>query len=702
MITKELFNPASIVVVGGSNDITKPGGRILKNLLEGNYKGKLYVVNPKDAIVQGITCMPNAKSVPETELAIIAIACNYIPDIMEHLAKEKGTKAFIVLSAGFSEVGDEGKLLEKQIVDICNNYNASLIGPNCTGVLTINYKGCFAGPMPELYNDGCDFVSGSGATAVFIMETAILMGLRFNSVISVGNSAQIGVEDIIKEWDFTYEEKTSPRVKLIYLENIANPDLLLKHASSLVKKGCKIVAIKAGATEAGSRAASSHTGALASSDSAVDALFRKAGIIRTFSKQELVHIACIFMNKELLGKNIAVITHAGGPGVMLTDTLTKNGLNVPKIEGENAEELKSKLYHGSSVSNPIDFLATGTAEHLGVILDYVDNQFDNIDASVVIFGTPGLFDVKPVYQVLHEKMQNSKKPIFPVLPSMIQAKEAIDYFTSLEHCYFPDEVMLGEALGKVVKYNSSHSVERSEEESNKIKTNGFFTLFSMTEENKIEIRKIIDNSQNGYLEPFAIQKLLDYSGIERVNELVALNLNETLSFAKKIAYPIVMKAVGPLHKTDSGAVKLNIKNDEDAIKAYNELLQVDNIKAVMLQKMLKGQELFVGVKKEKKFGHLILFGFGGIFIEILKDFANVLAPVCYEEALLNIKSLKNYKLFGGYRGLPKINESKFAEIITRISELITIAPEIAEMDINPLICNVDSIVAVDARVRVEK
>jgi len=684
MLVKELFNPKSIVIVGGSNDISKPGGRVLKHVKEGNFAGELFVVNPKDELVQGIKTHKTSESLPDVDLAIIAIASKFVPDTIEYLARHKHTKAFIVISAGFSELGEQGKIIEDKIVKICNNYGASLIGPNCIGVLTPTYKGAFTGPIPKLDPKGIDFVSGSGATAVFILEQAVPMGLTFSSLFSVGNSAQIGVEDIIKYWDETFDPETSSKVKMIYIEQVNKPDLLLKHASSLVKKGCKIAAIKSGTTDAGSRAVSSHTGALAGSDIAVDALFRKAGIFRCKSKQELVYAAAIFMHKELKGENIAVVTHAGGPGVMLTDTLTEGKLKVPEIKGKAAEELLSKLFYGSSVSNPIDFLATGTAEQLGIILDYVENKFDNIDGSVVIFGTPGLFDVTPVYDVLHEKMKSCKKPIFPVLPSLVQAKDAIEHFVNLGHQYFPDEVILGNILAKIY-----HNPKPSGN-------------YEFPEIDKDKIRKVIDNNTNGYLPNYAIQELLDAVNISRVKEAIVQDINELEASLTNFSYPIVMKVIGPLHKSDVGGVKININSLEEAKEKYIELMKISEAKAVLIQEMLKGSEIFLGAIKEKDFGHLILCGLGGIYVEVFEDVVSELAPVNYDTALNMINSLKSKKIFEGVRGSEPINKNELANFIVRLSALLITAPEITEMDINPLIAVKDRIISVDARIKIEK
>ena len=685
MITKQLTHPRSIVVVGGSNDIQKPGGKVLKNLLDGGFDGKLYVMNPKENEVQGVKSFPDPKEMPDVDLAIFAIAAKYTPDTIEFLAQNKNTRAFIVLSAGFSEESHEGKLLEDRMVESVNKVNGSLIGPNCVGVLTPQYHGVFTQPIPKLDPNGCDFVSGSGATACFIMEAGIPKGLTFNNVYSVGNSAQMGVEEVLQYMDETFDPEKDPKVKLLYFEKIDKPDLLLKHASSLIRKGCRIAAVKAGASEAGSRAASSHTGALAGSDAAADALFRKAGIVRCFGREDLISVASVFMYPELQGKNIAVITHAGGPAVMLTDKLSSGGLNVPAIKGKDAEELKSKLFPGSAVGNPIDFLATGTAEQLGTIIDYVNDKFDEIDAMVVIFGTPGLFDVYNVYDLLDEKMKSSKKPIFPVLPSVLTAKNEVKAFVEKGRVYFPDEVMLGEAMARV--YQTSKPVS------------GDAVLPAVNEK---QIRAVVEEAADGYLAPEKVTALLDAVGIPRAKEFTTSRKEEIVHLAEEVGFPLVMKVVGPLHKSDVGGVSLNIRDNNKLLSEMERMMQIKGAKGVLIQPMLSGTELFAGVKKEDKFGHMILFGLGGIFIEVLKDVRTTLAPLGKTEALAELKKLKSYKIIRGVRGMEGVNEELFVDVLMRLSALVKAAPEITEMDLNPLLGGKRQVVAVDARVRITK
>jgi len=685
MITKQLTHPNSIVVVGGSKDLEKPGGKVLKNIIDGRFKGRLSVLNPKEDEVQGIKSYRDISILPDTDLAIIAIAAKYTPQTVEYLTENKNTKAFIILSAGYSEESPEGKILEDQVVAAINKVNGSLIGPNCVGILTPQHHSVFTYPIPKLESDGCDFVSGSGATACFIMEAGIPKGLKFANVYSVGNSAQMGVEEIVKHMDENFNPETDPKVKLLYLETINNPQMLLKHSASLISKGCKIAAVKAGTSEAGSRAASSHTGALASSDLAVDALFKKAGIVRCYGREDLISVASVFMMPELKGKNIAIITHAGGPAVMLTDSLSNGGLNVPHISGKTAEDLKEKLFPGSSVANPIDFLATGTAEQLGTIIDYCDTKFTDIDAMVVIFGTPGLTKIFDVYKILDEKIRTSNKPVFPVLPSTLTAAAEVEYFAGLGNVFFPDEVTLGNALSRVY---GEEAIDRS--------------LSSKIEIDKVAIRKVIDEVDDSYLLPEKIQLLLDAAGIPRAKEITISEVDKLDAAIIEVGFPMVMKVVGPVHKSDVGGVTLNIKTNKEAESEFARMMKIDDATAVLLQPMLSGTEMFAGVKREDKFGHLILFGLGGIFIEVFKDVRTVLGPVGFNESLTEIKKLKSYKIIEGTRGQEGVNKEMFAEIIVRLSLLVKAAPEIAEMDLNPLLGTKESLIAVDARIRIEK
>jgi acetyltransferase len=685
MINEQLLRPRHIAVIGGSSNITKPGGKLVHNIIDSGFKGNIYVVNPKEKTMEGAACFPDVTSMPEVDLAILAIPAKACESIIDELISSKNTRAFIIISAGFSEENEDGALLEHRIAEHIASVKGCLIGPNCIGLMTPFYNATFTATKPQLDAQGCDFISGSGATAVFIIESAIPKGLKFASVYSVGNSAQIGVEELLEYMDRTFDIETSAKVKLLYLESVRNPDKLLKHASSLVRKGCKIAAIKSGGSAAGSRAASSHTGAMASNDLAVDALFRKAGIIRCYGREDLVTTACVLIHKSLTGKRIAIITHAGGPAVMLTDALSEGGLEIPRIQGKDADALLAQLAPGSSVANPIDFLATGTPQQLGLVIDYCDTKFDNIDAMMVIFGSTGLHHVFDAYEVLHQKMLTSKKPIFPILPAILTAQKEVEYFLSQGHVNFTDEVKLGNAVTHV--FNTPEPAgERIELEGVDIPA----------------VRKIIDDADSGYLSSDKVRELLQAASIPLVPEVFITEPEALKKACQNFCGPLVMKVVGPLHKTDVGGVSLNLKTEKHLLAEFERMKEITDYKGVIIQPMLKGTELFIGANYEPRFGHLVLCGLGGIFVEALHDVAAGLAPLTYPEAFSMIRSLRSYSIIKGTRGQKGINEEAFASIIVRLSSLLRFAVEIKELDLNPLIASGDNITVVDARIRIEK
>lgn len=688
MLATELLAPRSIAVVGGSNNTAKPGGKVLKNLIDNGFDGELYAVNPREKTVQGVPAYSEVAELPRVDLAILAIAAAHCPDAVETLAREKGTRGFIILSAGFSEESEEGAALEHRIVETVESVGGSLIGPNCIGVLNTHYSGVFTTPIPRLDPRGADFISGSGATAVFIMESGMPKGVRFAGVYSVGNSAQIGVEEVLAHLDETYDPATSSPIKLLYIESIAKPALFLEHARSLVAKGCRIAAIKAGTSEAGGRAASSHTGALAGSDTAVDALLAKAGVVRCYGREELISIASIFTYPPLGGRRLAVVTHAGGPAVMLTDALSEEGLEVPPIEGPLADRLKERLFAGSSVANPIDFLATGTAEQLGEILDACENEFDQVDAIAVIFGSPGLFDVSEVYRVLDEKMRSAGKPIYPVLPSIVNAAREIEGFLAYGRTAFFDEVVFARALGRVAR-TAVPSVPRSG-------AGGAPPI----DRDRIARALATEPTADGYLPPRAVADLLDAAGIPRVAERTARSAEQARAAAAELGYPIVMKVVGPVHKSDVGGVTVGIKEEKTVVSETARMLAIPEASGVLLQPMKRGLELFAGAIREGEFGTVVLAGLGGVFVEVFADVVHLLAPFDAEEAERALSSLKGYPLLNGARGGEPIDVAAYAELLTRAAALVEATPAIVEMDLNPILATSSELVAVDARIRI--
>lgn len=685
MINNELINPKSIVVVGASDNILKPGGSVLHNIKNGTFAGELYAVNNRGGKIQGVKAYKNIELIPQTDLAVISVPASTCLETVEYLATKKGVKAFIVFSAGFSEESEEGAERERLLKNIVDNAGAVMIGPNCSGFFNTNHQSIFTRPIPNLDTMGVDIISSSGGTITYIIESAMRIGLRFNSAWSIGNAAQVGIEDILEYLDNTFDPKTSPKIKLLYLEKISDPDHFLKHSASLINKGCRIAAIKSGTTTSGSRAASSHTGAIASSDLAVEALFRKAGIIRCFSREELANVGAVLSLKPLKGRNMAIITQAGGPAVILTDALSRGNINVPEMNKGLSSELKKLLLPGAAVSNPIDIIGTGTGEHMRTAIEFCEKNFEEIDGIAVIYGNPGVSNVAEAYDILDQKIKTSHLPIYPILPSVIAAIEEMDTFVKKGHVNFTDEFALANALSKSVSWTPP-SVGKIEDIGVNIPL----------------IRKIIEETPNGYIDSKTIKKLFDAAGIPQVQELVTNKKDEAIAFANEAGYPVVAKCVGPLHKSDVGGVVLNIQSKAHLAFEFDRLMNIPESHSVMIQPMLSGQELFIGAKYEPKFGHIILCGLGGIFVEILKDVASGLAPLSFQEASSMIRSLRAYKIIQGARGQKGINEALFAEIIVRLSILLRFATEIKEMDINPLLANERQVIAVDARIRIEK
>ena len=537
-VYNSLFKPGSIVVVGGSESLGKPGGRVLKNIIEHGYQGILRVVNPNTASVSGLPSFASIADLPGIpELAIIAIPAPFVASSLEDLAL-KGTRAVIVFTAGFGEKDAKGKEEEQCLLAIANRANMVLIGPNCSGFLTPHYSGKFAGIIPELKPRSVDFISGSGATVDLVMEQAIQRGLSFCNVVNVGNSIQTGVEDLVALYDENYDYESSP-ILMLYLESLKKPGLLLKHTRNLTQKGCAVIGIKSGVSGAGARAAASHTGAMATDDTMVDALFRKAGIIRVKSKMEMIDVACVLSSTggRLRGNRACVISDAGGPGVMLTDELERQGLVLPVMSEGARKRLRNTLPPESSVLNPIDCLPTRTALQIKEIFRIIEEEEkDNIDV-IAIQMAAGMSNNREIYREVSNAIDICTIPVIPVLSSVTTCTKLIKEFTADGKFYFQDEVNLGCALGKVL--NRPGIFEASTDLSN------------------YDRRGIEDilKGQKGVMAPESAAGVLKKAGF-RLPRQVEITSKEQLDAAcEKIGYPLVMKVIGPLHKSDLNGVE---------------------------------------------------------------------------------------------------------------------------------------------------
>lgn len=671
MINSSLTEPKSIAIIGASRSPEKPGGRLVINLLDSGFRGDIYPVNPKEDTINGLKVYHSIQELPQTDLAILAIPAHLCVEALESLTLTKTTKAFIIISAGFAEMGFEGKQLEQRLKVLARQYQISIIGPNCIGVLNENYKAIFVSPLPPVVDGGVDFVSASGALAVFFFEMAAKYGLRFGSVYTVGNSVTIGVEEVLRFWDVNFSSKNSSKVKMVYAEQIRKPEMFYKHIQSLRKKGCYVIVLKPGETEAGARAALSHTGSIAGDSAAYGYLIKKAGAIRCSCREELVYLANILSQKILKGDNIAVVTHAGGPGVMLTDQLHKAGLKVPELDDETKAIILEKLHPGSSAVNPVDMLATANRNQLSFVVNTC-NELEYIDGIVVIYGKTGMEDLFETYKVLHETSIGFSKPVYHVLPSINSAVEEIQSFVDFGHPVYTDEVVFGRCLSDIVHAPKVYNQQI------------------------IPASVTADAQKQNILPDDEVLKRLTGCGLNIVPHAFLSNITEVDTL--NLPFPLVAKVLGILHKTEVGGVLLNIGTKDDLKNAYHQIMSIDGAKGVLVQQMVKGPELYLGAKRHDGVGFSIHTGMGGIFIELVKDIASTLAPVSFDEAIHMISELKAQKLFDGYRNLPPVNKEAFAQQIVLFSNLFKTYPDIIEIDINPLIASGDKIYSVDARI----
>jgi acetyltransferase len=424
---KRLFNPESIVVIGASNDKFKTGGRVTDHIKSNGYKGKLWAINPKTPNIMNLPTFRHIGDLPETpDLAYIAVPAPFVRGSLEELAAI-GTKAVMILTAGFGEKDQKGKEEEQKFLEIAAKNDMTIIGPNCSGFLTTCYAGKFTGFIPKLKKSQIDIISGSGATVDYLIEQATMRGLSFSNVVNMGNSIQFGAEDMLQLVDENHGPESSKLI-LLYMESVKKPMKLLRHARSLSEKGCTIVGIKSGVTAAGERAAASHTGAMASPDIAVQALFDKAGIIRVQSKADLIEIACTFNSIKglITDYRVCIVTDAGGPGVMLSDELGRQGLLQPILGEKTQKKLSEVLPSEAAIGNPIDMLPSRTPEQLEKIYQILDEEEkNNMDVIMTIVGNSGLTDNWKIYQSIMNGMDTCSIPIIPILGSASTCEDMI-------------------------------------------------------------------------------------------------------------------------------------------------------------------------------------------------------------------------------------------------------------------------------------
>jgi acetyltransferase len=694
---EQFFSPKSVAVIGASREPGKLGSQILSNILSGQYPGKVYPVNPKATEISGLKCYPDVSSIPDIpDLAIVVVPAKIVCSVIEECGK-KGTKAAIVISAGFKESGDEGRKREQELVNVAKKYGCRIIGPNCLGIIDTysDLNVSFAPVMPG--KGSIAFISQSGALISAVLDWSRKQKIGFSRIISMGNMADVSESELIEAC--AEDERT--KVILFYVEGVKDGKEFINRVSKITTKK-PVIAIKAGLTGSGSKAASSHTGSLAGMAEAYSAAFKKTGVLQVAHMEELFDLSLAFAYQPLIkGDRIAIITNAGGPAVIATDAVEKQGLKIAPLSEQTMKTLKENLPPAANTHNPVDVLGDATEQGYKIALDNVmkDNAVDGI---VVILTPQTITRPLETAHVVVENANRYKKTVVTSFMGGVSVEVAIDFLrqSRIPNYEFPERAV--RALRGMVDY--AKIVQREKSQS---------TVQGIDREKATEIFESVKKSGVKNLTDFQAREIFEAYGVKGPKRYLAKDAMSAVEYANKIGYPVVAKIVSPdiLHKTESGGVRINIMDASEMEKAFNDIItSVKNylpsarIEGIEIQEMVKGiQEIIIGVKKDVQFGHLIMFGLGGIFVEALKDVTFGIVPVDREEASDMIKEIKSYKLLTGFRKLPEADIPSIVDTILRVSKLCEHFPEIKELDINPLIVKSkgNGVTMVDARIILE-
>jgi acetyltransferase len=689
-------------VIGASNRIGAAGYRIFRNLIGSEYNGVVYPINPKYESIQGVESYKSVTELPKTpDLAVIVTPAKVVLDVVEECGK-KGIKGILIISAGFKEIGDEGKKLEKKLENIRQKYGLRIVGPNCVGIIMpyLGMNSTFAGAMPEKGNIA--LFSQSGAICGSILDWAASAKVGFSSFVSVGSMLDVDFGDLI---DY-FGRDIHTRSIVLYVENITHARKFMSAARSFARVK-PIIVIKSGRFKEGAKAASSHTGAMAGEDYIYDAAFKRAGCVRVKKIGELFNCASILAKQPRpTGSNLAIVTNAGGPGVLATDAIVENGGKLAKLSDETIEELNKFLPQHWSKGNPMDIIGDSDEEAYRKTIE-VALKDKNIDGIIVITVPQVMANPKNLAENI---IDLSKKSTKPILTSFV-GEESVQYARQLlNRNNVPTYSTPEEAVESYMHlYHYARNLELLYEtpEERNVET---------TEQSKDKITEIIQNAldqDRTLLYENEAKQILELYGIQSTRPQLAKDENDAVKLAEKIGYPVVMKIHSPqiTHKSDSGGVALNLDCKERVIDAYKTMMKtvkekVPNakIEGVTMQKMVKntGGEFILGSKKDPVFGSIILFGLGGIFTELFKDRAIGFPPLNQVLAQRILEKTKAYQLLKGYRNIPPANMKAVEETMINFSQLIEDHPEIGELDINPLIPQNDDLIAVDARILIDK
>ncbi len=686
-----LFKPKSVAVIGASTKELSIGNRILKNLVDFGYKGSIYPINPQAEEVRGIRAYKTILDAPDgIDLVHIIIPNKFVPQAVEDCGK-KGVKAIIINSAGFNEIGPEGAALQKDFLERAKKYGIRILGPNCQGIINTDptlrayCNFTFTKPEPGFIS----VVAQSGGVGELIHQGFSQMGIGTRIYASNGNASDISITEILEY--LGNDEGTL--VIALYVESLSDPKAFMDVAKKVASKKI-ILAMKAGRTAEGAKASSSHTGGLAKTDIAIELIFEKLGILTFRDEGELCQAAAAFAAQPIpAGNRVGIITNTGGPAVIGTDVLVDAGMQIPTLSENAMTELKGKLFAEAAFSNPVDVLATADAGHFRAAMDVMMAE-DQIDSLYINFVTPFFVDTEKIAHQIAEVNQQRKKPI--VCNLMTDPRQWMGTLDILKSggvpCYgFPSTA--ARALAALSRYGALRS-----------RNIGEVKRFSDVDASRVAgILKEAADAGRGMLSAGEVYPILDAYRIPCAAWKMANTVVEAEAAAEAIGYPVVIKAdaASVIHKSDVGGVAVNLQTREavrEAASSMSAKIGSSDLKFLVQKYQPGGREVIIGAKAEKGLGHLIMFGLGGIYVEILKDVTFKITPVTEIEAGEMISSLKSAVLLQGARGEAGIDRLAVIEMIQRLSQLVTNFPVIKEMDLNPVMAFSDRIIAVDARI----
>jgi len=675
------FEPKSVAVIGASSNPTKLGHAVLKNLIEGGYaqQGNVYPINPKAEEILGYPAHPSVLDVPgDIDLAVIVIPYPFVPDALRTCG-EKGIPAAIVISAGFREAGMEGLEREHELIAIGKEYGIRLIGPNCLGVIDMftPLNASFAAGSPPA--GPMAFMSQSGALGTAVLDIALAGRLGLSKFVSLGNKADVSEIDLLQAW----VDNENTRVIMMYIEGLPNGHEFIKVARQITKK-MPVIAIKSGVTQSGSRAVSSHTGSLAGSEQAYQAAFRQAGILRADTMESLFDMALsIGYQPPLPGDRIAIITNAGGPGILATDALERFNLTMARFEYETIHALENYLPDAASAANPVDVLGDARADRYRFALETVSND-PNVDGLLVVLTPQAMTEIDATAQAVGELSQETNKPILACFMGEASIESGIDILTGFNVPNYPFPERAARAFHAMADDRDTRNRSLPE-----------FISFDV---NQDLVRQVIDRVRSEgrvSIGDAEAREILKAYGMRIPQSEVAETPEKAVEVANQLGYPVVLKIASPdiLHKTDVGGVKVGLDNPADVLDAYELMVYraqryIPNARiwGCLVQEMMPqgGVEVLVGMNRDPQFGPLVTFGLGGIYVETLKDVTFRIAPFSPQEAYEMLEEIRAHALLDGVRRKPGVDRAAIVDVLLRIGQLVQDFPEIAELDINPL------------------